>query len=197
MLAAFATTAFAGAAVAQDRPAIAPTKDVTVEYSFKVTPKGAPVQQGQSKMSTAAGGTRMRIDGFVPGGYMIRDRAGGHTAMVMDTQHMVMEMPFDPARAGPFAMRENLKFARKGTDTVAGVRCTVWETQGDQGSGTACITDDGVMLRGESSGPNGQVQMTPTSVSYAPLADSVFQAPAGCQKMQVPAGAGGATPKKP
>jgi hypothetical protein len=101
-----------------------------------------------------------------------------------------MEMPFDPARAGPFAMRENMKFARKGTDTVAGTKCTVWEVTNDQGGGTACITDDGVLLRGESSGPNGEVLMTATAVSYAPLSSSVFQPPAGYQKMQVPAGGG-------
>ncbi len=187
MMAAIAATAFAGAAAAQDRPAITPTKDVTVEYSYKSTPKAGPPQQGQSKIATAAGGKQMRIEGVGPAGYMVIDRAGGHTMMVMDAQHSYIEMPFDPARAGPFAMRENMKFARKGTDTVAGIKCTVWETQGDQGTGTACITDDGVLLRGESNGPNGHALMTATSVSYASLPDSVFQPPAGYQKMQMPA----------
>ena len=38
-----------------------------------------------------------------------------------------------------------------------------------------------------SNGPYGHALMTATSVSYAPLADSVFQPPAGYQKMQMPA----------
>ena len=201
VVAAIAVTVSGGIAAAQNRPSIAPTKDVTVEYSYKATPRnGAPAQQGQSKIATTAGGKQIRVEGFGPAGYMIIDRAGGHTMMVMDAQHMYMEMPFDPARAGPFAMRESMKFARKGTDTVAGAKCTVWDVQGDQGNGTVCITDDGVLLRGESSGPDGQVVMTATGVSYAPLAATVFQAPAGYQKMQAPGmppGAGRLPQQKP
>ena len=173
-------------ASAQDRPAIVPTKDVTVEYSYKMTPKTGAPREGRATIISAAGGKQMRVEGFGPPGYMIIDREAGRSTMVMDAQHMYMEMPFDPARAGPFVMRENMQFARKGSDTVAGVKCTVWETHGDQGTGSACITDDGVLLRGEADGRNGQAQLTATSVSYAPLSDSEFQAPAGYQKMQMP-----------
>jgi hypothetical protein len=186
MAATLAMAVSSGVAMAQERPPITPTRDVTVEYSYSAVAKDGGGQQGQSRISSTAGGKRMRLEGFTPAGYMIVDRANGLTIMVMDSQRIYMEMPFDPARAGPFALRENMKFARKGGDTVAGVRCTVWEIEGDQGSGTACITDDGVLLRGESAGRYGRVLMTATSVTYAPLSDSMFQAPAGYHKMQMP-----------
>jgi hypothetical protein len=186
ILLAAAAVAWSGLAAAQEHPPLVPAKDVTVEYHYKSVPTGAPAQEGQSRISTAADGKRMRVEGFVPSGYMIMDRANSRTIMVMNTQHMYIEMPFDPARAGPLMLRDNMKFARKGSDTVAGVRCTVWDIQGDQGSGTGCITDDGVLLRAESNGRNGQVQMTATAVKYGALTDDLFQPPAGYQKLQTP-----------
>ena len=82
---------------------------------------------------------------------------------------------------------DNMKFTRKGTDTVAGLRCTVWGIQGQHGSGTGCITDDGVVLRADSSdGGNGRFRMTAKSVSYGRLDDKLFQPPAGYQQMQIP-----------
>lgn len=198
MATAFAMAAFAGVAIAQERPPLAPTKDVTVQYNYKAVAKDGSGQQGQSRILSEAGGKRMRVEGFMPTGYMIVDRANGVTIMVMDSQHMYMEMPFDPARAGPFALRENMKFVRKSDDTIAGLHCTVWEMQGDQGSGTGCITDDGVLLRGEAAGRYGQVLIIATAVSFAPLADEVFRPPAGYQKMQMPAMPPGAgRPAKP
>jgi len=184
--AAGAVIAWSGLAAAQEHPPLAPAKDVIVEYHFKAAPAGAPAQEGQSRISTAAEGKRLRIEGFVPAGYMIVDRVNVRTIVVTDAQRQYIEMPFDPARSGPLMLRENMKFTRKGSDTIAGARCTVWDIQSEQGSGTACITDDGVLLRADTNGRNGELQMTATSVKYGALADSLFQPPAGYQKMQVP-----------
>jgi hypothetical protein len=189
MAAAVAMAVFAGVAMAQERPLIAPTKDVTIEYTLKM-PGDSTAQARTSRTSIAAGGQRMRIEGMGQPGYLIIDRNNGRTIMVAEAQHMYVEMPFDPSRAGPLLLRDSMKFVRQGAETIAGMRCTVWRIQGARGSGTACISDDGVVLRADSDGQNGHVTMTATSVSFGPLPDTLFQPPAGYQKMTMPPGAG-------
>jgi len=173
-------------AVAQERPAFAPTRDVTVDYA--IDNKSAPAGQPRTmKMSIAAGGTRMRIEAQGAPGYMIMDRANNRMIMVMVQQHAYREIPTDPTRANTFLLNDKMGFTRKGTDTVAGQACTVWEVRRDKGTGTACITDDGVLLRGDSDTGQGTSHITATKVSYETLADSVFQPPPGYQKMEMPA----------
>ena len=197
---AIAMAALAGAAVAQEHPPMAPTKDVTIEYKYVM--QGNPAQARTSRTMIAAGGKQMRIEGLGPQGYMILDRADARMIMVMDQQHMYMERPLDPARAGPLVLQDNMKFSRTGNDTVAGISCTVWQVQGQHGSGSACISDDGVLLRAESAEQGGHMTMTATSVTFGPLAASLFQPPPGYQKMDMPAmpqgmGRPGMPPPKP
>jgi len=86
-----------------------------------------------------------------------------------------------------FVFSDKMGFARKGTATVVGIPCTNWEVHRDNGSGTACITDDGLLLRGDSA--DGNSHMIATKVSFGSLPDSVFQPPPGYRKMDMPAGA--------
>ena len=179
----------AAPAVAQERPLFAPTRDVTIDYS--VDGKGPGANQPRSiKMSISAGGARMRIEGQGAPGYMIMDRAGGHTTMVMEQQHAYADMPTSPAMANMFAFSDKTGFARKGSDTVAGQSCTVWEVHRDTGTGTACITADGLLLRGDSA--DGNSHLIATKISYGSLPDSVFQPPTGYKKMDIPAMSQGA-----
>jgi hypothetical protein len=171
--------------MAQERPAFAPTRDVTVDYT--IDSKAAAGQPRTMQMSIAAGGTRMRIEMQGAPGYMIMDRANNRMIMVMEQQHAYREIPTDPARANTFLLNDKMGFARKGTDTVADQTCTVWEVRRDKGTGSACITDDGVLLRGDSDMGQGSSHMVATKVSYGTLADSVFQPPPDYQKMQMPA----------
>jgi hypothetical protein len=176
--------AFSGWAVADDHPVVAPTKDVTVEYTYDV--KGGDGSHARhAKMYIAAGGKRARMEG-IEGGSIIYDRANGHMFMVMEQRRTYMELPMDATRAGVFGLLENKKFTRKGTDSVAGMRCTLWEISDEKGSGTGCFTDDGVVLRGWSDGSERRMVMTATSVTFGPLAEGLFEPPAGYQKMQMP-----------
>jgi hypothetical protein len=184
VVAAIATAAFAATAAAQDNrpPPMAPKQDVTVEYSLKRISTEGVAEQAQSKISTAAGGQRIRIEGMMAAGSgtMIFDRANGRTTVMMDAERTYAEMSSSTVL---FQWNvDMLESVRKGTDTVAGVNCTVYEMQGNQKTSTVCVTDGGVMLRNEANGPNGQVLMMATSVSYAALADAVFQPPPGYQK---------------
>jgi hypothetical protein len=183
--------------VAQERPMFAPSRDVTIDYTVD-SKAAAPNAPRSVKMWIAQGGTRMRIDALGNPGYVIFDRVSGRTVMVLDKQHAYMEMPSSPAMANLFVLNDKMGFTRKGTDTVAGLSCTVWEVKRDNGPGTACITADGLLLRGDSA--DGNSHMIATKVSTGSLADSVFQPPAGYKKVDMPAarpGMPGAAPPKP
>jgi hypothetical protein len=171
--------------MAQEHPAMAPTRDVTIDYSLDN--KAAGNQPRTMKMQVTAGGTRMRIEAQGAPGYMIVDRAAGRTIMVMTQQHAYADLPTSAAMANSFQLNDKMGFTRQGTDTVAGQRCTVWTVRRENGAGVACISDDGVLLRGDSDTGRGPSHMVATKVTYGTLADSVFQPPAGYKKMDMPA----------
>jgi Domain of unknown function (DUF4412) len=174
--------------MAQEHPTLAPTRDVTIDY--RLESKAAGNQPRTMKIQITAGGTRMRVEAQPAPGYMIMDRTAGRTIMVMTQQHTYADVPTSPAMANTFQLTDKMGFTRQGTDTVAGQRCTVWTVRRENGAGVACITDDGVLLRGDSDTGGGPSHIVATKVTYGTLADSVFQAPPDYKKMDVPAGAG-------
>ena len=68
--------------------------------------------------------------------------------------------------------------------------CTVWDYTSEHGSGNACITDDGVLLRSQD-GAN-QHGMEATEVSYVPQPDADFRPPPDFVMQQLPTAGGGA-----
>jgi hypothetical protein len=147
-------------------------------------------------MSHAAASGLMRIDTPEMGGFAIVDRNRKRSTMVMTQMRMYMEMN---AEEGPMAPHvgadENARFARKGTATVAGLSCTLWEISNPKGDGgTGCITDDSVMLRFLTRNGEG---LEATKVTYAPIPAASFAVPAGFQKMDMPAMGGMGGPGGP
>jgi hypothetical protein len=185
VMAAIATTAFVATAAAQDRPPpMAPARDVTVDYDVtQISPAGV-TQHGHGEIRTAAGGTRIRVEGMAGGGAsaMIFDRAHGRTFVVIDPIRKYMEMP---SNTDPFRWGGDSPYVRKGRDMVAGTACTIWETQG-QTSGSVCVTDEGVMLRSEANNKDGRTLATATAIRYAPLTEDMFQPPSGYETLQRP-----------
>lgn len=173
-------------AAAQDRPPDVPTRDVTATYRIE---GGAPNSGPQTiRMSYKADGDRMRVDEDHVD-YTIMDGTTKRSYMVMSQNRTYMEQPFDPQAERGF-IPPGLKFSREGTDTVAGLPCTIWKAQMQNNSSTACITSDGVMLRAEQGGgPGGATQrIVAVSVDYSPQPDSLFVPPAGFKRVQPPPG---------
>jgi hypothetical protein len=174
-------------AAAQDRPPDVPTRDVTATYRVE---GGAPNSGPQTiKMSYKANGDRMRVDEDHVS-YTIMDGTTKRTYMVSTPERSYMEAPFDPQAERGF-VPPGLKFSREGTDTVAGLPCTVWKAQMQNNTSTACITADGVMLRAEQGGgaPGEPAQrIVAVSVDYSPQPDSLFVPPAGFRRVQPPPG---------
>ncbi|WP_203070216.1 DUF4412 domain-containing protein [Falsiroseomonas ponticola] len=176
---------------AQDRPALFPTRDVAVTYRVN----GVPAQGGGMQSLTIAwlaAAQTMRMD-MGPAGYMVADHHAQRGFMVMREARMIMDVPMQQAmqQYGPTG---NATYRRTGTDTVAGLACTVWSFEDRGNSGTACITADGVMLRAAGTGQGQSGGMEATQVAYGPQDPSRFQRPQGYQSMQMPGAAGGQMP---
>lgn len=181
-LAAALALAIPAAAAAQGEPRTTPTRDVAVTY--RVSGAG-PVQSMRWAWLTAEQLMRMDVDGN-PGWLLInlRDESA---LVVMEQQRMAMRVPREQAAMlGPNAMRDQARFTRLGTATVAGVACTTWRVEAPQGAGEACITEDGVLLRGR--GRQGQGDLEAVEVRYGGQDRARFRLPEGTRVMDMPGG---------
>ena len=200
LLAAMGVLASCGVALAQDRPPVAPTRDVMVAYRATAPAQaGAQAPQGAQdiRVATTQGGRLLRVEGVGAGGaYVIVDRTTQRMVMVMPQDRRYVEMPASDAFARGFVLNESMTFVKRGTETVAGLKCTLWEVTSREGAGTACVTDDGVLLRGRGSDGKGGIEAT--SVKYGPQAAALFKPPADFSRLDVPPGMGqGSGPRPP
>lgn len=172
-------------AMAQDHPAVMqPSRDVMVEYHVSGTTQGAP-RADTIRMYFTDHGMKLRIEPVGQPAYSIVDRAAGRMVMVMEPQHAYMEVPYDPKRVMAFDDK-SASFTRLGSDTVAGIACTVYETRRQEHSGQVCLSDDGLMLRAKSDDPaQAGGALEATHVAYGPLAPTLFAPPPGFQRMDM------------
>jgi hypothetical protein len=186
-LAILTLAAGATAAESQERPPTSPTRDVQVSYRATAPVQGAQRQQ-DIRVAITAGGQLIRVDGIgTPGGgndYIIVDRRTRRMTRVMPQDRRYMELPAGDSFSRGFLLNDSMTFTRRGTETIAGLKCTVWDIGARDGGGSACMTDDGVMLRGR--GTDGKGGIEATSVKYGTQAASLFKPPAGYSKLDVP-----------
>jgi hypothetical protein len=165
----FATPAFASV------PRLVPTRDVTVTYN--VHPRDhAPLQV---RVSIAAGGARLRITAEdLPTAFLVDRRE--HVATIL----LPMLKMFTTVKIGEFDPQDTVlrgaHFERHGTETIAGRSCTDWSAVSAQGNAGACITEDGVILRGHAANHHGELgTVMASTVEYGALAPQLFQRPPG------------------
>ena len=96
---------------------------------------------------------------------------------------MEMDSRMNP-QAQAMTAPSNGSFARKGTATIAGTACTIYDVVHDGQTATSCITSDGLALRSTSQDGRG---IEATKVEYGALPASYFQAPSDYRKMDMPA----------
>lgn len=175
-------------------PPLMPTRDVTVQYS--VLPEGAPQPQ-IVRVYFKGGGGLMRIDGppgppdGSPSGFMVMNRAAHTMTVILNQQHAFVDIPEGQMVSSPFVLDSSMRFTPVGTGTVAGLACTRYSIVAGSGQAQACVTADGVVL--SESGVDGQGNrgsLTAQSVSYGPLAASLFTPPPGFQRAAHPASPG-------
>ena len=133
-------------------------------------------------MRFASKSRQIRIDGPGVRGYAILDIDAGRFTVVMAERRVYIERPADPGMMGVFQAR-NTEFRKTGVDTVAGIRCTTYDTRINDRDGQVCLTDDGVLLRARSADQDRNRELEAVSVTYADQPASLFEIPAGFQKL--------------
>ncbi len=176
----------ASPAFAQDRPPLKPTRDATVTY--RTLGRDAGVKS--MRISQAAGLPVMRVEADQMPGYALVNREAGRTTVVMAEQKTYMDVAAErmPAQARQLPDKDS-RYTRKGTDTVAGTKCNVWDYSNPRGAGTACITAEGILLRALGGDGSG---IEATAISYTAMPTAAYYPPAGFQRMDMPNFAGGA-----
>ena len=173
-------------ALAGDRPLLSAAHDVAITYRL-LGPR-----PGILHMSIQASTGLARVEGPILHGYGIVDRKAQRMTLVMTEQHIYLEIPAAAAQLRLPELDPSARFTRRGTETIAGRRCTNWDYASDHVTGGACITDDGVMLRVHDS--SGQRGIEATEVTYVSRPDADFHPPAGFIQQKLPQISGLALP---
>ena len=170
------------AAQGPDRPLTLPTGDVAVVYRFEGVGEDIP----HKLLVTYTGqGERVRIDYFrffeakSPYLSLIFDRPANRVISLHPESRSYLDRPIGTA-ANPGAMLPlDADFTRLGQAVVAHAQCIDWMvTNRDkpEDRATACVTEDGIMLRLASTKPK-VVTLTATEIHYGPPAAGLFDLP--------------------
>jgi hypothetical protein len=178
-------SASVGSAWAADRPPFPPTRDVSVTYHVNAKAAGAPET---ATLAFSAELQKLHAEGGP--GAMIIDLPQQSVVVMIAAAHIAMRMPAGRAIDRILDLGTHGEAQRVGSDRVAGYRCTIWRFTGRDGSGTACVTDDGVPLRGEGSDGRGSGAFEALAVTYGAQPASLFEVPPGYKRMELPAGLG-------
>ena len=142
-----------------------PTRDVDVIY-------GA-AQNVTQRWRFRAVDQKLRLDPPTAGLHMIIDYPAHTMAVVNDTDRTVMTVPAPPIASG--------RGTPRGTDTLLGQACTVWEQTDSQNQPTqTCYTGDGVMLRARR---GTQTLVEAVAIAYAPADPAAYTIPSGYTRL--------------
>jgi len=178
-----------------DHPRLMPTRDVTVDYA--VTHEGAPQPQ-TVRVYFGGEGARLRVDGPNSVGATILDRTDQQVTVVLNRQRVYTQFNPREGLRNPFLLDLSMQFTRKGASSQAGQACTEWAIVARQGNATACVTEDGVILREDGVDADGmRGHLEATTVTYAPIASTMFAPPAGYQRVSHGGAGGGASVAAP
>jgi hypothetical protein len=169
-----------------DQPLLLPTSDVVITYRSDNVPVNGPKK---FKVTYAEASKRVRIDFFrwmeakVPYESVIFDHRENRLITVYPEGKAFTEGPAGDGNPGAL-LRADVTFSRRGKAVVAHAPCTEWlaqmpGTQDEQD--TACVTDDGIVLRLVSSKPN-VLSMTAIAIHYGTPPDGTFDLPAGFRR---------------
>jgi hypothetical protein len=176
--------ALSAPAAAQDRPVFPPTRDVAVTYQADI----AAAAPHEIVLRYSAARDRARLDGGLPG-YVLVDLKSGHASIVFEQIGMMMDAPRNAGVDQALVLENGRDFVRKGRDTVAGLRCTIWAVTAEDATGTACVTADGVVLRASGHDRKGRTgSLVATRVQYEPQDGALFLPPPNVHRITIAGG---------
>lgn len=171
------------ATAAPSGPPTMPLVDATVLY--RVAPTGRPT--ADVRVFFGGGGTLLRID--APDGRSETVLDGTHRTLlvIIAGQRAFATIPASAPIRDPFLLGgENMAFTASGdTRHLAGLDCAVWEVRTASGSGTACVTANGILLAADGpDGAGGSGRVFALAATVAPLPASVWQPPPGFRRLE-------------
>lgn len=164
---------------APERPAIPPTRDAILGYHMRP----ATGEAIDVRVLIRAGGRAMRVD-LPDTSYVLVQPATKGIALVVPLERTAAEMYWNEGPQALFTLDDRAKYTRRAEQTVAGQRCTQWESQLEQERHTLCVTTDGLVLRNQFQDPQGRRNLVEAfALRYETLLDADFQVPPGFDKI--------------
>jgi hypothetical protein len=174
-----------------DRPLSLPKTDVTVTYRFDKMPYGGPKKL---RITYAKGGELVRVDYFrwieakYPSATTIFDRPGDRLIRVQTERRVYTESSVGSSPNPGALIGADISFSRQGTDTVAHSPCSEWKVEAPgkpNNQDTACVTDDGIVLRLASKRPS-VASLIAIDIHYGAPPDDLFAPPKGFTREPIP-----------
>ena len=165
---------------ADESPPLAPQRDVVVTYHLE----GVIRPEGATKMQvTYADHGRVRLDYYEVAnsptafGSLLFDPPADRVITLVPDKLGYLERDVGKLLRPGMFLNASMHFIRQGSATIAGVQCTDWRVlNGTVEDGTACVTDDGVVLRATRDKPNkGSIEAM--TVKYGPPPPGTFAPP--------------------
>jgi len=154
-------------AMAQSAPPGFPTRDVAVSYRAA---GGVNMQ-----MSWLVSERKVRIDVAGGTGAVLMDMRSGKSLMLMEDKRIATDLTADGIPSQVVQLPEGATYIREGTETVAGLTCTVWLSEIQNSRSRVCVTSDGVLLRARAEGETEGLEAI--KVTYAPQDPGRFRVP--------------------
>jgi hypothetical protein len=166
-------------------PVFLPVHDMRASY--QVTASGRPAAMYELEYDAAD--RRARIVDPVRGLSFVVDLPSGRAELVVPALRAVVEAPDISGLARQVDDADGARFLALGPGHFAGLACEKYEVLARQGSGTACITPDGIVLHFVGRDAQGEASVTAVSVSVEHQPQEDFVAPDGYSRITLPPGA--------
>lgn len=168
----------AAPAVAQPAPRVLPSRDVAVTYRVSgavaaTVPGGIP---GPLHLAWDADGERLRAEADGRTQTALVDLRTQSANVIDSALRTSLSLPLRKGAVAAATLR-GAKLTRRGRDTVAGLACTTYAIETPRGSGTVCLTEDGVPLSGQGTVDGRAGSFTATKVAYGEQPDALFRVP--------------------
>lgn len=177
-LAGAALLAWSGYTAAADHPPLAPTRPVSVTYSVVGPPNGP----GKVGVVYDTGAKRVRLDFFramasqAPTASLIFDTERDRAVTLIPERKAYMQRDTKGLANPGLFLGPTLAYTREGTEQFAGLTCTDWAIKKDNADASACVTNDGVVLKASGAGEHAE-HLTAVSVTYGPPPNDAFSIP--------------------
>ncbi|HQT46136.1 MAG: hypothetical protein B7X08_01735 [Acidocella sp. 20-63-7] len=167
-------------------PVFLPTRDVSINYELS-TP-GQPTQNYTLDYNAAS--ERARVENPAQGGiYFLLNLPQGQAQVIVPALHAIVEAPDFSSLTHMIFTADNANFTPLGRGHYAGMACQKYLVLNTQGSGTACITADGVVLHFSGHDAHGSADITANSVTFTSEPPNNFAAPSAFSNITLPPGA--------